>query len=109
MVMGRLISLKAAADREGNHDGDEELSGAIENLGGDDRFSFSLDWLENQTALHRESVVSAKRQLYKLGIVQWSGGKRRGWRHANRLACPELGFSRCRCTGIDWALLRQFR
>jgi hypothetical protein len=45
VVMARLASLKAAADCQGDQDTDEEWIGAIENMGGDDRFSFSLDWL----------------------------------------------------------------
>ncbi|MGA7698070.1 MAG: hypothetical protein WCB27_00560 [Thermoguttaceae bacterium] len=69
VVMARLMSLKAAAEREGNHVGDEELIGAIENMGGDDRFCFSLAQLVRQTGLIHDSVTAAKRYLRKVGII----------------------------------------
>ena len=62
-----------------------EMVGAIDNMGGDERFSFSLDWLEHQTGLTRHSLVSAKHQLHKLGIVRWSGGNREDGGDTNRL------------------------
>jgi hypothetical protein len=76
VVMARLMSLKAGAQRQGDHYDDEEVIGAIENIGGEDRFRFSLDWLAEQTGLARHSVIAAKRRLYELGIVEWCGGDR---------------------------------
>jgi len=74
VVMSRLCSLKAAVEREDGHGLDaDDIIGSIENLGGDDRFEFSLDDLTAQTGLTRDSVVRAKHWLYHQGIVAWSG------------------------------------
>jgi len=91
VVLARLLSLKKAAEDEGNHLGDE-LIGAIENLGGDERFSFSLDWLQAQTGLHRESVVTAKWHLHRLGIVGWSGGADENGGSRRDLLVPNWNF-----------------
>ena len=53
---------------------DEELVGAIDNLGGDERFRFGLDELTRSTGLTRESIVSAKRWLKGRRLINWSGG-----------------------------------
>jgi hypothetical protein len=74
--MARLCSLKSAAVAQQDAVTDEEYAGAIDNLGGDDRFRFSLRWLTEVTGLTRESVVFAKRFLnHKCGIVRWTGDK----------------------------------
>jgi hypothetical protein len=74
IVVARLCSLKAAADRQQDNADAEELAGAIDNLGGDERFRFSLKWLTEQTGLTRESVVTAKGLLnHRYGIVRWTG------------------------------------
>jgi hypothetical protein len=70
IVMARLCSLKAAAERD---DQDDELEGVIENMGGDDRFQFSLTNLEKQTGLTRESIVAAKRWLFRNKIIRLQG------------------------------------
>jgi hypothetical protein len=76
VVMARLMSLKAAAEREGNCAGDDDLIGAIANMGDEDRFRFSLAWLMQQTGLTHDSVTTAKRLLHHhFGIVRWVGGK----------------------------------
>ncbi|MEI8371859.1 MAG: hypothetical protein WCJ35_03385 [Planctomycetota bacterium] len=52
----------------------EETQAAFDNLGGNDRFKFSLKTLCKQTGLTRESVISAKRLLcHRFGIVRWTG------------------------------------
>ena len=77
IVMGRLAALKAAGQRQGDHDGDEELIGALENLGGDDRFKFPLRWLMAQTGLTHDSITTAKRLLhYQFHILRWIGTER---------------------------------
>jgi hypothetical protein len=74
VVMARLWGLKAAADQQQDNADLEELVGAIENLGGDDRFAFPLRWLESQTGLDHKSVTTAKRLLnHRYGIVRWTG------------------------------------
>lgn len=74
IVMARLCSLKAAVDRQQEVQDEVELAGAIDNMGGDYRFRFSLHSLTEQTGLTRESVVVAKKLLnHRYGIVQWTG------------------------------------
>ncbi len=73
VVMARLVSLNAATERQ---DGEglsaDDLEGSIENMGGDDRFRFSITDFTKQTGLTRESVVSAKRLLnHRFGILDW--------------------------------------
>ena len=73
VIMARLAALKKAVeDQEGETD-DDEFWGSLDNMGGEDRFRFSLDRLQADTALHRESIVDAKRRLADLGIVEWIG------------------------------------
>ena len=73
IIMARLAALKKAAE------GEDDLEAAddwfwlhLENLGGEDRFRFSLDLIERETGLHRETIVDAKRLLAKLGIIKWT-------------------------------------
>ena len=73
IIMARLAALKKAAE------GQDEIEAAddwfwlhLENLGSEDRFRFSLDRLQRETGLHRESIVEAKRRLAELRIVSWS-------------------------------------
>ena len=42
-------------------------------MGGDDRFRFSLTYLTKETGLTRDSVISAKRWLYRHKIIRWKG------------------------------------
>ncbi|MFZ1936395.1 MAG: hypothetical protein WCB27_15625 [Thermoguttaceae bacterium] len=92
VVMARLMSLKAAAEREGNCAGDDDLIGAIANMGDEDRFRFSLTWLVRQTGLTHDSVTSAKRHLHELGIVDWAGGSREDGGMATDLLTPRWDF-----------------
>jgi hypothetical protein len=71
--MARLCSLKAAVAKQQDVETAEEFAEAIENMGGEGRFEFSLDWLSNQTGLTRHSVITAKRDLAKRGIVELVG------------------------------------
>lgn len=78
IVMARLMSLKSAViGQEGGADlhGDD-LWGSISNLGGEDRFKFSLVQLEQLTGLDHKSIISAKRELKRRGIIQWYGPQR---------------------------------
>ena len=75
VVMSRLASLKAAVDKQ---DGEglsaDDLEGSIENMGGDDRFQFSLRWLTEKTGLDHKSVTKAKAILnHRFHIVNWQG------------------------------------
>jgi len=72
VVMARLASLKSGAE---NQDGKglsaDDLEGSIENMGGDDRFRFSLTRLMEYTGLTHDSVTTAKRLLnHRLGILE---------------------------------------
>ncbi|MCG2685421.1 MAG: hypothetical protein L6306_17600 [Planctomycetales bacterium] len=91
VIMARLAALKAAAQRENCYD-EVDVIDAIENMGGEDRFRFSLDYLEQQTGLTRESIVSAKRRLHKVGIVQWITGGREDGGDGTDLLVPNWGF-----------------
>ncbi len=76
LVMMRLCAIKAAADKQQDVADVEELAGAIDNMGGDERFRFSLEWLTEQTGLDHKSVTKAKRLLnHKYGIVRWRGAE----------------------------------
>jgi hypothetical protein len=70
IVLGRLASLKSGSDVED----DEELEAAIENMGGEDRFAWSLSDLQRITGLTRESIVIAKRWLYRHKLIEWTEG-----------------------------------
>jgi hypothetical protein len=78
IIMARLASLAAAVERQdGNGLDASDLEDSIENMGGDDRFRFSLEFLENQTGLTRHSIVRAKALLnHRYGIIKWS---EEGW------------------------------
>ena len=92
VVMGRLMSLKAAAQQDADYGADEELIGAIDNLGGDDRFQFSLGWLAQQTGLTRGSVVAGKRCLHARKVVGWTGGRGEDGAAAPDLLVPNWDF-----------------
>lgn len=72
VIMARLAAFKAAIERQEGYVPDEDdFWGVLENMGGEDRFRFSLDRLVNETGLHRETVVDAKQSLAKAGIIEW--------------------------------------
>ena len=64
---------------------DEEGDFLLEEF--EDRFRFSLTRLERQTGLHRESVVEAKHELKRLGLVDWTGRE-----NATDLIIPRADF-----------------
>ena len=108
VVMARLLSLKAAAER----DGQEELLGAIVNMGGEDRFRFSLGYLMEQTGLTHDSVTTAKRLLHHRFAILRLGRNPEAERPiparhhpGNRLVSPKLAVSRNRDARIGWARL----
>lgn len=74
VVMSRFASLKAAIERQDGTGLDaDEFWATLENMGGNDQFRFSLDRLERDTGLHRESIVDAKERLASLKIIDWIG------------------------------------
>ncbi|MCX7408757.1 MAG: helix-turn-helix domain-containing protein [Planctomycetales bacterium] len=68
VVMSRMLALESVAKNDCPHD---DIEDAIEAIGGDERYEFSLNYLMKQTGLGRESVISGKRHLKTLGIVLW--------------------------------------
>lgn len=79
VIMARLAAFKAAIERQdGQAPNDDDFWGSLDNMGGEDRFQFSLDRLERETGLSRPAVVDAKRQLANLGIVEWIRNTRDG-------------------------------
>jgi hypothetical protein len=91
ILMGRLCSLKGAAERDGP---DDDLEGQIDNMGGDDRFRFGLSYLAGQTGLTRDSVVTAKQTLAKVGIVKWMGNRPKPGQDTNtHLLVPNYDFA----------------
>lgn len=77
IFVARLAAFKAAIERDmGDISDDEEFWGSIENMGGESRFRFSLDSLHRQTGLWSQAIVAAKRQLKRLGAIDWIRGQR---------------------------------
>lgn len=77
VVMMRLCSLKATAEKVSSADTTDELVGSIDNMGGADRWRFSLDWICRQTTgLDRKSASKGRMFLnHDCGIVNlWAGG-----------------------------------
>lgn len=67
-ALGLRKAAKAATD-----DDVGDLAEHVENLGGDDRFQFSLNNIGRETGLTRETIISAKRNLWRQKIIDWSG------------------------------------
>ena len=72
IVTGRLMSLRKVAINQGK---EYELWDAVEELGGEDKFRFSLDHLEYVTGLSRPSIVNAKNELARRRICYWAPDK----------------------------------
>lgn len=73
LVMERMMSLQSVCDKgdgAANLDPDD-LWASIEELGGDDRFRFPLSKVHKRTGLSKASIINAKRDLKRLGIVSW--------------------------------------
>lgn len=93
VVMARLCRLKKAVDEQDGHGADsEDIPGSIDNLGGDDRFRFSLNVLARDTGLHRESVVKAKTMLNRAGIVAWQADQDDHGGDLTDIVCPNWDF-----------------
>lgn len=65
VIMAKLCSLKSVATDQGL-----ELDYWHLVCHPAERFSYSLSRLEGETGLHRESIVSAKRELERAGIIE---------------------------------------
>jgi hypothetical protein len=71
VIMARLAAFKKTVElQDGSEPSDDDFWGGMDNLGGKDRFHFSLDRIERETGLHRESIVDAKYRLFQLGIIK---------------------------------------
>lgn len=70
VLMARLCGLKAVAERGGAPvTDDDDIVGVIENLGGIERFRFTVPALRQQTGLWNEAIVSAKKRLCGRGVI----------------------------------------
>ncbi|NLX99930.1 MAG: hypothetical protein GXY83_27850 [Rhodopirellula sp.] len=75
LVLARLMRFTSAAERQDGHGCEaDDVVGAVEHMGGDDRFRMGLRWIERQTGLTRETVAHAKRELTGAKLVKWYGG-----------------------------------
>lgn len=75
VICQRWFKLRAVAIRQGaNEYNMTELLGHLENLGGDERFAFSLRELTDATGLTRPSVIEAKHTLNQSKLIRWSIG-----------------------------------
>ena len=78
VVMARLMGLKAAAERNCDEVDDslldEDLIEAIEDMGGEERFKSGLGRLERDTGLARGTIIAAKRNLHRLGVIVCTAG-----------------------------------
>lgn len=76
IVMSQLMTLKAVAEQNQVIDHEEIMCYIIDELGGDDRFAFSLKRLSVDTGLSPKSITKAKRWLCEHGLVYWQENKR---------------------------------
>jgi hypothetical protein len=91
VLMARLMALKAEAARQ--DEGENDILGGIDNLGGDDRFRFSLNRLKEITGLSRPAIVSAKHGLQQHGIVLWQSDIRDDGGSATDFIIPSRTFT----------------
>jgi len=93
IVLGRLMSLKAAIEEQVGHGLDDcDVWGSIANMGDEERFRFSLDSLQRQTGLSRQAAIDAKPQLKKRKIVNWTGAKEGSGSHEADILYPNEDF-----------------
>jgi hypothetical protein len=77
LIMARLMTLRAAAEQQDGHGMDvEDIEGAIENMGGDERFCFRLAVELSRIGLSRDGAIQGKRELDRLGIIRITSGDR---------------------------------
>ena len=88
VIMSRLCVLKHTAEQMGRYD----LREALEDIGGDERFRWSLRNLEDATGLARDSIVAAKQWLARARIIRWSGVKTAKGCHAKDVLSPNWMF-----------------
>lgn len=94
VVMARLMSLKSVILEQ---DGKAELNtddwwGSIAMLGGEDRFRLSLEKLRQITGLDHKSIIEAKRQLKRLKIINWYGGRHSDGGNITHMLSPNEEF-----------------
>ncbi len=103
VVMGQLLSFKAVVEQQDDYDA-ADWAGGMENLGGESRFAFSLNRLERDTGLNRETIVAAKKHLRRLRIIKQVRKTREDGGHdrdllllnpAFRVVITEAGNDRC--------------
>jgi hypothetical protein len=95
VIMARLMSLKAAIDRT-----DDQASClspdnywlSICEMGGEDRFRFSLAELRKETGLSRHAVIQAKRKLFGHGIIELQSDTRDDGGDAKDILMPSDDF-----------------
>jgi hypothetical protein len=94
VVMARLMASKAAiVEQEGKADlSTDDWWGSLENLGGEDRFRFSLIRLEELTGLDHKSIIRAKRKLQELKVIRWYGCKREDGGDDKHMLYPNEAF-----------------
>ena len=73
IVLTRLATMRRVVhEANGKADLDsDDLWGSIANLGGDERFRFSLAYLHEQTGLRKGAIIEAKRWLNTYGLIDW--------------------------------------
>lgn len=74
VVLAKLLKLTAAAEKQFDAYEDEEVWTAIEEMGGDIRFQFSLSELHDETGLDHKSITAAKIDLSNRGLLDWTCG-----------------------------------
>ena len=71
LVMSRLASLKTAVIKQDGHGMEaDDMVGSIENLGGDEKFKFTLRQLQDATKVSRETLVEAKANLQRNKLIR---------------------------------------
>ncbi|HWA97338.1 MAG TPA: hypothetical protein VG713_02550 [Pirellulales bacterium] len=95
VVMAQLMKLKAVAGRDDAYLGDE-IEGAILNIDSEDnKFRFPIWKLTTMTGLSRPTVIAAKHELHRRGLVYLQGHERSdGADDADRLT-PNYDFRVC--------------
>jgi hypothetical protein len=78
IIMARLMGLKAGMEQVPGEDVlEEDFWGLLDNMGGHERFRFSLVNIQRQTGLTSSSIVQAKRELKRRKIIDWIGPDRK--------------------------------